>query len=77
MPGVVIIDEILGGLTSKDSNIKVDEIPVIKFIKPLVPDIVVLVNVSEIKPGLLKISLHQNDILIVSAQLRITLAENT
>ena len=77
MPGVVIIDEILHGLTRKNPNIKVDEIVVIKFLKPLIPNIVVVVNVSEMKPGLLQVTLHQNEMLIVSGQLRMIAAEST
>ena len=72
MPGVVIIDEILRGLAIKDPEIKVDEIPVIKFLKPLVPNVVVQAKVSGMKPGLLQITLYQNEQLIVSGQLRIT-----
>lgn len=70
MPGVIIIDEIIRGLVRKDPTIKVDNFPVVKFLLPLKPDIVVQANVEEVKTGLLQVTLFQNELVIVSGQFR-------
>ncbi len=70
MPGVIIIDEIFRGLVRKDPTIKVDNFPVVKFLLPLKPDIVVQANVEEVKTGLLQVTLFQNELMIVSGQFR-------
>ncbi len=70
MPGVIIIDEIIRGLVRKDPTIKVDNFPVVKFLLPLKPDIVVQANVEEVKTGLLQVTLFQNELMIVSGQFR-------
>lgn len=70
MPGVIIIDEIIRGLVRKDPTIKVDNFPVVKFLLPLNPDIVVQAKVQEMKTGLLQVTLFQNELMIVSGQFR-------
>lgn len=70
MPGVIIIDEIIRGLVRKDPTIKIDNFPVVKFLLPLKPDIVVQANVEEMKTGLLQVTLFQNELVIVSGQFR-------
>jgi len=70
VPGVIIIDEIIRGLVRKDPTIKVDNFPVVKFLLPLKPDIVVQANVEEVKTGLLQVTLFQNELMIVSGQFR-------
>lgn len=70
MPGVIIIDEIIRGLVRKDPTIKIDNFPVVKFLLPLKPDIVVQANVEEVKTGLLQVTLFQNELMIVSGQFR-------
>jgi len=71
VPGVIIIDEIIRGLVRKDPTIKIDNIPVVKFLLPLKPDIVVQANVGEMKTGLLQVTLFQNELVIVSGQFRL------
>lgn len=71
MPGVIIIDEIIRGLVRKDPTIKIDNFPVVKFLLPLKPDIVVQANVEEMKTGLLQVTLFQNELVIVSGQFRL------
>jgi hypothetical protein len=62
-------------LARKAPNIKVEEILLIKFLKPLIPGIPVTADVSEMKSGLLQVTLHQNELVIVMGQLRIALDE--
>ena len=71
VPGAVIIDEVMRGLLTKEPTIKINNIPSVKFLKPLKPDIAVQVNVTEKKSGLLQFICSINESMIVSGQLRI------
>ena len=49
--GVIIIDEVISGVNNELPKLTIDKISLVKFIKPLRPDVVVKVSLIKKKPG--------------------------
>jgi len=71
VPGVVIIDEVMRGVLCNNSNIKVIEIPSVKFLKILKPNQIVQVTLTEKKADILQFDCVVNEIRIVTGKIKI------
>lgn len=71
VPGVIIIDEVISGVFLKKQTLEVTDIPSLKFLSPLKPNVKVTVNVSEKKTDLLKFVCSSNENILVDGLLRV------
>jgi len=70
VPGVVIIDKVIAGFTSDNANVNVKNIPNVKFLQPLEPDVLVQVRIEEKKLNLFTFDCFVKGTVIASGQLR-------
>lgn len=70
VPGVIIIDEVIRGILAKDSDLKIDCISSIKFLRPLEPGVSVQVDVTRRGSGVLEFSCATSESSVVKGKLR-------
>ena len=69
VPGVVILNEVVKLIEKKLTSRIVVGIKSVKFIKPLLPDRVVVLRVEEKGADILSITCEHNDVVLVKGQL--------
>lgn len=75
VPGVIILDHVVSGLTSQLQGANLDGIPQVKFLRPLLPDVVVTTTYHAKSETLYRFSCQCNSLVMVSGQIQLVMCK--
>lgn len=76
VPGVVILDHVVSGLISQLQGVSLDGIRQVKFIRPLLSNVVVKVTYQAKSETLYRFSCEYNSTVMVSGQIQLIMRED-